>query len=60
MKGVDGPDWLVACVLLEVRATISAEARMGYGYCERMHGRRPMDDRPRNPAGESPFHLARQ
>jgi hypothetical protein len=42
MKGVDGPDWLVACVLLEVRATISAEARMGYGYCERMqwqHGR---------------------
>ena len=36
VKGVDGPDWLVACVLLEIRATITVEARMGYGYCERM------------------------
>ena len=36
IKGVDGPDWLVACVLLEIRATITVEARMGYGYCERM------------------------
>jgi hypothetical protein len=42
IKGIDGPDWVVACVLLEVRATISVEAQMGYGYCERMqwqHGR---------------------
>jgi hypothetical protein len=42
VKGVDGPDWLVACVLLEIGATITVEARMGYGYCERMqwqHGR---------------------
>ena len=42
VKGIDGPDWLVACVLLEIRATITVEARMGYGYCERMqwqHGR---------------------
>jgi hypothetical protein len=36
IKGTDGPDWLVACVLLEIRATITVEARMGYGYCERM------------------------
>ena len=36
VKGVDGPDWAVVCVLFEVRATISVEARMGYGYCERM------------------------
>jgi hypothetical protein len=36
VKGLDGPDWLVACVLLDIRATISVEARMGYGYCERM------------------------
>jgi hypothetical protein len=36
IKGIDGPDWLVACVLLEIRATITVEARMGYGYCERM------------------------
>lgn len=39
VKGVDGPDWLVACVLLKVRATISVEAQMGYGYCERMQWR---------------------
>lgn len=36
VKGVDGGDWVVACVLLDVRAAITAEARMGYGYCERM------------------------
>jgi hypothetical protein len=44
VKGVDGPDWAVACVLFEVRATITREARMGYGYCERMqwHNRRWM------------------
>jgi hypothetical protein len=36
IKGIDGPDWLVACILLEVRATIMVEARMGYGYCERL------------------------
>jgi hypothetical protein len=44
IKGVDGPDWLVACVLLNVRATITVDARMGYGYCERMqwHGGRWM------------------
>jgi hypothetical protein len=42
IKGIDGPDWLVGCVLLNVRATINVEARMGYGHCERMqwqHGR---------------------
>jgi hypothetical protein len=36
VKATDGPDWVVACVLLDVRATITAEARIGYGYCERM------------------------
>ena len=36
VKGVDGPDWVVACVLLDVRATITADARIGYGTCERM------------------------
>lgn len=42
VKGVDGPDWAVACVLFEVHATITVEAQMGYGHCERMqwqHGR---------------------
>jgi hypothetical protein len=44
IKGVDGPDWAVACVLFEVHATITVEARIGYGYCERMqwHNRRWM------------------
>ena len=36
VKATDGPDWVLACVLLDVRATITAEARIGYGYCERM------------------------
>ena len=36
IKGTDGPDWLVACVLLDVRAALKNEARMGYGTCERM------------------------
>lgn len=36
IKGVDGPDWVLGCVLVHVRATISAEAAIGYGHCERM------------------------
>ncbi|WP_270888918.1 hypothetical protein [Pedococcus sp. 5OH_020] len=36
VKATDGPDWALACVLLDVRATITVQARMGYGYCERM------------------------
>lgn len=36
VKGVDGPGWVVACVLLEVHATIRVESKMGYGYCEAM------------------------
>jgi len=36
VKASDGPDWLVACVLLDVRATVKTQARMGYGHCERM------------------------
>jgi len=38
IKGTDGPDWVAACVLLDVRATLRAEARMGYGTCERCSG----------------------
>ncbi|MDN5798260.1 MAG: hypothetical protein L0H79_21280, partial [Intrasporangium sp.] len=36
VKGTDGPDWVLACVLLEVRAVIESEARIGYGHCEPM------------------------
>ena len=39
VKGTDGADWVLACVLLDVRATITTDARMGYGYCERMQWR---------------------
>ncbi|PWJ23267.1 hypothetical protein ATK17_3760 [Branchiibius hedensis] len=36
VKGTDGPDWVLACVLVKVHATITQDAQMGYGYCERM------------------------
>lgn len=36
VKGTDGPDWTVACVLFEVDATISSQSSIGYGTCERM------------------------
>lgn len=36
VKGTDGPDWVVACVLMDVQTVIRAEARMGYGHCARM------------------------
>ncbi len=39
VKGRDGPDWVLACVLLEVRAVITTEARIGFGHCERMQWR---------------------
>ena len=35
-KASDGPDWTIACVLVDVRAKYRSEARMAYGYCERM------------------------
>lgn len=40
VKGVDGPDWVVACVLMDVRALVRVESRMAYGYCEAMAWRR--------------------
>lgn len=36
VKATDGPDWVVACVLADARAVIDVEARIGFGYCERM------------------------
>lgn len=36
LKGSDGPTWVVACVLLDVRAVVVSEARTAYGVCERM------------------------
>jgi hypothetical protein len=37
VKGVDGPGWVLACVLLDVQARAATTARIAYGHCERMH-----------------------
>jgi hypothetical protein len=49
VKGTDGPDWTVACVLFEVDATISSQSSIGYGTCERMQWN--PDGGPGNAAG---------
>lgn len=36
IRAADGPDWVVACVLLDVRAHGKGNAQLGYGHCERM------------------------
>ena len=36
VKGSDGPDWVVACVLLRVEARIAATTQVAFGHCERM------------------------
>lgn len=36
VKGTDGPDWTLACVLVEVSAVVQQQARIAYGHCERM------------------------
>jgi hypothetical protein len=47
VKGTDGPGWVLACVLLEMHATITVEARMGYGHCEPMQWH---PEHPRHPS----------
>lgn len=51
VKGSDGPDWAVVCVLLDVQASIKTESRMGYGLCSRMQW---IDGRWRVAAGAEP------
>lgn len=36
IKGSDGPDWTLACVLVTARARMKSEARISYGICARM------------------------
>ncbi|WP_162801922.1 hypothetical protein [Ornithinimicrobium murale] len=36
VKGTDGQDWVVACVLLDVQAVIEDRAQIAYGHCEAM------------------------
>ena len=55
IKGVDGPDWVLACVQLDVTVTVVQESRFGYGHCERMQW---ADDRwmiaPGDPPAQAP------
>lgn len=41
IKGTDGQDWVLACVLYEVTATAASTAQMAYGRCERMQWDQP-------------------
>jgi hypothetical protein len=36
VKGTDGPDWSVVCVLMKVTATYKLEAQIAFAHCERM------------------------
>jgi len=36
VKGTDGPDWAVVCVLMKVTATYRQEAEIAFAHCERM------------------------
>jgi len=36
VKGTDGPDWSVVCVLMKVTATYKQEAQIAFAHCERM------------------------
>ena len=36
VKGADGPDWVLACVLWQISETGGQPVEIGYGYCERM------------------------
>ncbi|MCA0297106.1 MAG: hypothetical protein LCH96_17680 [Actinobacteria bacterium] len=53
VKGRDGPDWTVVCVLMDVQVAIRTEARMGYGFCSRMQWN-PVEQRWLIAAGSPP------
>lgn len=36
VKGTDGPDWVLACVQLDLTVSVVNEARFGFGHCSRM------------------------
>ena len=36
VKGIDGEDWVLACVLLDVTVSVITQAQAAYGHCERM------------------------
>lgn len=37
VKATDGPDWVLACVQLDITITVVEQTRFGYGHCDRMH-----------------------
>ena len=55
IKASDGPDWVLACVQLDVTVVVVEESRFGYGHCERMQW---ADDRwmiaPGDPPAQAP------
>lgn len=55
VKGTDGEEWVLACVMVEVRATVVTDARMAYGHCARMAWN---DDAWRIAAGTPPPPVA--
>jgi hypothetical protein len=36
IKGTDGPDWVLACVQLDITVTVVEQTRFGFGHCDRM------------------------
>ncbi|MDF1705835.1 MAG: hypothetical protein P1U38_13780 [Aeromicrobium sp.] len=36
IKGTDGDNWVLACVLLDVQISLAKDTRFGFGHCERM------------------------
>ena len=60
VKGTDGPDWVLACVLLRVDATIARSASIAYGHCERLAwSAGSLADRAGSPARAGPVDVAR-
>ena len=55
IKATDGPDWVLACVQLDITVVVVDESRFGYGHCERMQW---ADDRwmiaPGDPPAQAP------
>ena len=61
VKGVDGPDWTVVCVLLTIEAHIDDRGPDGLRLLRTdavVAGGAAVDDRPRESAGRRTIHLA--
>ena len=62
VKGTDGPNWVLACVLWQITEAGGQPVALGYGYCERMQwvtapstaGRGRWEIAPGEPAAPAP------